>query len=315
LLVNDASPDRSWRICQRYAAKDRRVRLLDSGTHQGVNKVRVDGINAAMGELVMLVDSDDYLPRTAVERLWQTMAETDADVVQGRMWHVFDNHGWWKKESANGREALEVTQPELFDKYFITFFGGNDAIYVALWAKLYKKSLFEVSGVATAPPAFRRGQDLMASMMLFPYIQKLVTIGDPVYYYRSGGATSCYSPYYYTDMKEQYALKKEIIKKYNYSKASESNRIVMCRYLYKHVISMYRESSLQEKDIRKFIQEEFRSGFIREITEGLAYEAPFFAYLQADDSTGFLDYCKKIATMNRWRRRINRWLMAMLQLM
>lgn len=71
LLVDDGSTDRSGDICEKYAVKDTRIRVIhkDNG---GVSSARNFGIDNANGEYICFVDSDDYLNSMFLEKLLET---------------------------------------------------------------------------------------------------------------------------------------------------------------------------------------------------------------------------------------------------
>ena len=62
ILVDDASPDRCGDICEEYAKKDSRVRVIHK-ENEGVSKARNAGLAIATGDYVQFVDSDDYLQK------------------------------------------------------------------------------------------------------------------------------------------------------------------------------------------------------------------------------------------------------------
>ena len=105
ILVDDGSPDNCGRICDEYAAKDSRIRVLHK-PNGGVSAARNDGLRMATGEYVVFVDSDDYVPADAYEKLYSKAAASGADLVWGDMHRVYDD----------GRE----TYTSFFDKEFVT---------------------------------------------------------------------------------------------------------------------------------------------------------------------------------------------------
>src|SRR5688572_15667789 len=60
LLVDDGSTDGSLALLERYAARDRRVRVEANGTNLGIPRTRNRGLELARGEYIALLDSDDY---------------------------------------------------------------------------------------------------------------------------------------------------------------------------------------------------------------------------------------------------------------
>lgn len=231
ILVNDASPDKSLSICRKFEQKDHRIKIFSQSQNRGVDRARFKGMHEATGELLMFVDSDDYLPLNSIELLYKAMKSTGADVVEGNSSRVADNLGLIRKKRAS--TYLEVSQPKLFDEYYISFFGVN-ILSVGIWGKLYKKTLFEHDEIK--PSGYKMGEDLMLNMSIFPYINKYVRIPDVVYNYRIGGMTSGYNPTLYTDLKQQYYTKLHMIEKHRYTKALRTARIEMCNVLYTNTI-------------------------------------------------------------------------------
>ena len=80
ILVDDGSTDRSLKICRSYS--DPRI-IIVSKTNGGVSSARNAGINAATGEYLGFVDSDDTLPEDALLLLHRTIKSRNVDAVFG----------------------------------------------------------------------------------------------------------------------------------------------------------------------------------------------------------------------------------------
>lgn len=79
ILVDDGSPDNCGAICDEYAAKDSRVRVIHQ-ENGGLSAARNAGIEAASGEYLTFVDSDDMIHPKMLERMMLVMKETDAEL-------------------------------------------------------------------------------------------------------------------------------------------------------------------------------------------------------------------------------------------
>lgn len=81
ILVNDGSTDSSLSICLSYKAKDNRVVVIDQ-QNQGVSKARNAGMEAADGEYVGFVDSDDFIKHDMYEKLLSRIDGADCAVLR-----------------------------------------------------------------------------------------------------------------------------------------------------------------------------------------------------------------------------------------
>lgn len=161
----------------------------------------------------MFVDSDDYLPAGAITKLVSESERTNADIVQGAYTRVLGNNGVIRKDFVSSYKEIE--QPELFNDYFVTFFG-RPLLRVGLWGKIYRRELFINQDIQ--PSGYRFGEDAIMNMRIFPYVKKYVITPSISYCYRYGGMTSRYKPYLYEELKQQYRYRLQILHDYNYEK-------------------------------------------------------------------------------------------------
>ena len=80
LLVDDGSPDRCPALCDAWAEKDPRIKVIHR-ENGGLSAARNSGIDAAKGEFLLFVDSDDLLEPDAVRRAVDAQRQQDADLV------------------------------------------------------------------------------------------------------------------------------------------------------------------------------------------------------------------------------------------
>ena len=74
ILIDDGSPDRSGEICDAYAAKDSRIRVIHQ-KNGGVSKARNAGLDIAQGEYIVFVDSDDWVDAIYLEQFSLSSAD------------------------------------------------------------------------------------------------------------------------------------------------------------------------------------------------------------------------------------------------
>lgn len=80
LLIDDGSPDRSGEICDEYAKKDSRIRVIHK-ENGGVSSARQRGLDESIGEYTIHADPDDWVEPEMLDELYKKAKEEDADMV------------------------------------------------------------------------------------------------------------------------------------------------------------------------------------------------------------------------------------------
>ena len=95
ILVDDGSKDSSGQICDNYAAKDSRIRVIHK-ENAGVSAARNTGIEAANGEWISFIDSDDWVDTDYLEKF--ELDKDDADlIIQGLEYYDNRNRQYFKQ--------------------------------------------------------------------------------------------------------------------------------------------------------------------------------------------------------------------------
>lgn len=102
ILIDDGSTDRTLAVCHELAERDARIRVLE-GQHGGISAARNIGLEAATGEFVFFVDSDDVINPHLMDALVRGMTNSGAGISGTKVVRVNEQH--WHKV----RERL--TQP------------------------------------------------------------------------------------------------------------------------------------------------------------------------------------------------------------
>ena len=108
LLVDDGSPDNCGAICDAWAAKDGRIRVIHK-ENGGAGLARNVAMDQATGEIFSMVDSDDYLAPTMFEHLYSLMTE-DVDIAECALMETYDDHAIL--EDGTGAEITVCTAEE-----------------------------------------------------------------------------------------------------------------------------------------------------------------------------------------------------------
>ena len=96
ILVDDGSPDNCPKMCDDYAEKDSRIKVVHK-ENGGLSDARNVGMEVATGEYVSFIDSDDYISLDFYETLLETIVDNDSDVVECGVVKFYENEKFIKK--------------------------------------------------------------------------------------------------------------------------------------------------------------------------------------------------------------------------
>lgn len=101
ILVDDGSPDNCGRICDEYAAKDSRIKVIHQ-ENGGQSVARNNGVTCAEGEYVSFIDSDDYIEPTYIESLYSGIEKYNSAISACRMYCESEDGKIFNKNSGSG---------------------------------------------------------------------------------------------------------------------------------------------------------------------------------------------------------------------
>ncbi|MBQ6135977.1 MAG: glycosyltransferase [Kiritimatiellae bacterium] len=179
VCVDDGSTDSSPDVLARYAARDPRIRVLRR-VNGGLSAARNTGLDAAGGEWIMFVDSDDWIPSDAVAKMLSAAVESGLPVVA--------SNGCAKDSLPAPRKprvSWRRVEPALAG------FVSNRRIHSSAWNKLYRRD-------AIGSRRFVEGllfEDWPFNTELFADIPAFALVDEPMYVYSTGGASITRSPF------------------------------------------------------------------------------------------------------------------------
>ena len=182
IAVNDGSSDGSLEILKKYAAQDTRIRVFDQ-ENQGVAKTRFEALKTAKGEFVCFIDSDDVLPNDALSVLYKSLIANDADVAEGNYCKVFPNGDVTNYVFP---ENAVISATENLDLLF------SGRVLYSLWAKLYKKELFEEVELKD----FVFLEDVCLAIQAVSKAKKVALVNCCVYQYVQRESSAVHSHFY-----------------------------------------------------------------------------------------------------------------------
>ena len=169
ILINDGSIDNSGKICEEYAQKDSRIIVIHK-ENGGVSSARNKGIDAAKGEWITFVDSDDYISKTYLSDFPKNR-ENDLEICG--------------MESFNGQIFTSI-QPDIryIAKDIIEYYENlfNYRANTSVWAKIIKRSII-IDNNIRFDVNIRLAEDTLFMIDLLYYVSSIQIIKQVNYYY------------------------------------------------------------------------------------------------------------------------------------
>ena len=174
ILIDDRSPDGSGKICDEYANRDNRFKVIHCEQNGGASAARNIGLGLASGDYIAFVDSDDYVVPTYLEMLLAKIEKAGADVVQcGYQEVVSDEHVTMGAESFFEGYTNEQAYGLLYGD------GRNDVLNFILWNKLFRKETVKdirfVEGL--------RCEDVIFISEVISSVKTIAVSNEGIYYY------------------------------------------------------------------------------------------------------------------------------------
>lgn len=214
ILVNDGATDGSGIVCDTYAKKDQRIKVIHK-PNGGLTSAWKAGAEAAQGAYLGFVDSDDWIDADMYERMWESAVKYDSDVVVCGL--VFD----YEDPSMEKRQEISDFQKEFYDRkeletVFPTlindgrFFGRT--LQPARVTKLYRRALVE-KNMSLCHESVSVGEDMQLTLPALLDAKSMSVVKDfyPYHYwFNQNSMTGKFDPNYLDKIKVMEKRLKEI---------------------------------------------------------------------------------------------------------
>lgn len=175
ILVDDGSPDNSGKICDKYAEKDKRIKVIHK-ENGGVSSARNTGLDNAEGEYIAFVDSDDIVNERYLELMYEKLIETKANICFCKM----------KRFNTTINIEIKDDHSEMFDfrrkdrdDFLADFFAGK--LDYSSCTALYKKSSI---GNGRFNEKLKNNEDFLFTLNSILNCEKISLISNVLYNYR-----------------------------------------------------------------------------------------------------------------------------------
>ena len=168
ILVDDGSPDNCFAMCDRWAKKDTRIKVIHQ-ENSGVSAARNAGISMATGEWLMFVDSDDAISTRLTENL---LAASEGEVY-------LPVAAWQRFTDKTPEDNLANSEVTVAPGYQLAKLRGGLYIFAALYNRNLVKQLslqFDTN--------LKNLEDVVWNSIYLRYVESVRFISEPLYYYR-----------------------------------------------------------------------------------------------------------------------------------
>lgn len=174
VVIDDGSTDNTAVICDEYAKKDSRIRIIHQ-ENKGIASTRNVGIHEAKGEYLFWIDSDDFVDKNIIMKLYKLIRKYSADIsicdyIQG------SNRDYQFVSSGRIEESILEAKTG-FEKIYES--NHSSFIMAASWGKLIRKSAYD----GLKYPDGLIFEDIYMSHHLIANCEKIVYTNEIMYYY------------------------------------------------------------------------------------------------------------------------------------
>lgn len=193
ILVDDGSPDRCGEMCDAWAQRDSRIKVIHK-KNAGLGMARNSGIEAATGDCIYFVDSDDYIDLTAIEKAYDTLTANDAQIVVFGLTRV-------NAQGEPVRQMVPVTEqtcyrgeavqtrflPDLIDPEHLA--ARNQNLCLSAWSALYSMELVRETNWRFVSEREMISEDSYSLIWLYRYVSSVAILPEALYFYCENGAS------------------------------------------------------------------------------------------------------------------------------
>ncbi len=215
ILVNDGSTDNSLDICNEYASKDCRVKVLNQ-KNSGPSVARNTGLKYVSGEYVVFCDADDCLEKEALEKIIKEIRNNDdkCDIVfYGYYDSAMENGSIIKRNKHTYNHSVFNSNTALKEKYNDL---NNISFTYPVWNKAYRLQFVKESK-AEFPVGVNIAEDYIFNLKLYTKAERTIVMSEWLYNYiqHSGSITTKFQESKINSAEYVYEYAVKVMEKWN----------------------------------------------------------------------------------------------------
>lgn len=185
ILVDDGSVDDSGKICDEYADRDSRIKVIHK-KNEGVSIARNTGISIAEGEYIGFIDSDDWIEPDMYEKLYNIAVSKNCDIVMCDAVTQYDNRPDEEDTITQLKNDTMLYKKDIYPELLCELAGSSCRC-------IYKKELLKNNNIFF-PPNIPFSEDRIFNILAMGYADKIYYTKTSFYnrYVRKGSAVNKY---------------------------------------------------------------------------------------------------------------------------
>lgn len=184
ILVDDGSPDNCPNMCDEWAKKDSRIKVIHK-QNQGAGFARNTGIDIATGKFICFFDSDDYIDDSTIAKCVESATKNNADVV------MFGHNDAYPNGAVKSHKVISnkyvFSGAEIVNEVLPSLYTYDFGLGISLCMKMFDLDLINRNGLRLKSEQEVASEDAFFILELFPKSSTVTIIPECLYYYYKNG--------------------------------------------------------------------------------------------------------------------------------
>ena len=177
ILVDDGSPDNCPQICDEYAKKDERIKVIHK-QNGGLSDARNTGLDEVKGEYIYFLDGDDYIDSELFRKVIEKADSEHYDMVSFSYRKVGDENKIFKFKKAEFCLDSKEKRADFIIGNYLQYKSGFEA-----WNRIYRAEIIIKNRLRFYPNKEIYAEDVLFNLCYFVHAEKIAVMDDILHYY------------------------------------------------------------------------------------------------------------------------------------